>query len=135
MKKNLPLFVLALLIILLVVLAVFFYQKNENVSGSFESQKTAEDKDSKQKEIYFDENAKVMYFYSEYCGWCKRQAEVLKELAKEGYRVKPMNVKLHPEYWQEYQIEGTPAFVSENGEKRIGFQTKEKLKKFLDKYR
>ncbi len=82
---------------------------------------------------YFAEDASVMFFYSDYCGWCKRQEVVLKELAKEGYKVKPMNIGIHKEYIRIYNIEGTPAFIAKNGEKLVGYHDYQSLKKWFDK--
>ena len=39
-------------------------------------------------EVYFAEDAKVMYFYTDTCHWCEKEKEVLNELAKEDFRVK-----------------------------------------------
>lgn len=86
-------------------------------------------------EEYFSQDAKVMLFYSEYCSWCKKQKEVLQELAPQGYRVKPMDVGKNSDLWQQYNIEGTPTFIAPNGTRVVGYQTKEKLKEFLDKYK
>lgn len=90
---------------------------------------------SKPQISYFAEEAKVMYFYSKTCGWCQKEEEVLKELAKEGFAVKPMDVGENPSLWQEYQIEGTPTFIASNGERLVGYHDKETLRKFLEKHR
>lgn len=87
------------------------------------------------EESYFSEDAKVMYFYSEYCSWCVKEKEVLQELAKEGYQVKPMDVGKNTNYWQEYEIEGTPTFIGPDNQRTTGYQTEDKLKEFLDKYK
>lgn len=84
---------------------------------------------------YFSEEAKVMFFYSDYCGWCTKQKEVLKELTSEGYKVKPMNVGKNQDLWKQYNIEGTPTFIAPDGTKLVGYQDKDKLKAFLDKYK
>lgn len=84
---------------------------------------------------YFDANAKVMLFYSEYCSWCIKQKEVLASLAGEGYKVKPMDVGSNQNLWKEYNISGTPTFIGPDGQKLVGFQDKTKLKEFLDKYK
>ncbi|MBI2588495.1 thioredoxin family protein [Candidatus Berkelbacteria bacterium] len=82
--------------------------------------------------IYFSDTAKVKYFYSDLCGWCQKESEVLKELSAEGYKVRPMDVKAHPEFFEQYGITATPTFLAEDKNFLIGYQTKEKLKKFLD---
>lgn len=84
---------------------------------------------------YFAEDAKVMYFYSDYCHWCQQEKEVLAELGKEGYKVKPMNVGEKPDLWQQYNIEGTPTFVGENGDRLVGFQKKDVLQKWLAEHK
>jgi len=85
---------------------------------------------------YFDENAKVMFFYSDLCSWCnKEKEEVLTPLAKEGYRVKLMDVKAHPDYFKQYNIEGTPTLIAPDGTKITGYKEKDELKAFLDKYK
>lgn len=83
----------------------------------------------------FDETAKVMFFYSDGCGWCNQQKEVLAELAKEGYRVRPMDVGADPQLFEKYNLQGTPTFISDNGKQLVGFREKEELKAWLDKYK
>ena len=84
---------------------------------------------------YFDETAKVMYFYSDNCSWCSKQEEVLIELAKEGYRVRPMDVGTDPQLFEKYNIQGTPTFISDNGEQLVGFREKAELKTWLDEHK
>jgi len=84
---------------------------------------------------YFSEDAKVMFFYSDLCSWCKKEKEILKELVTEGYKVKPMDVAKDTGLWQQYNIEGTPTFIAPDGTRLVGYQDKEKLKAFLDKYK
>lgn len=84
---------------------------------------------------YFSEDAKVMFFYSDFCHWCQQEKEVLAELGKEGYKVKPMNVGEKPELGQQYNISGTPTFVAENGERLVGYKEKEPLKTWLDQHK
>ena len=83
----------------------------------------------------YDENAKVMFFYSESCGWCQKEKQVLDELAKDGYKVKPMDVKANPDIWTQYKISGTPTFIAPDGQRLVGYTEKEKLKEFLEKYK
>jgi protein-disulfide isomerase len=87
------------------------------------------------KASYFDENASVMFFYSDQCGWCQKEKTVLGELAKDGYRVKPMDVAANPDYWQQYQVTGTPTFIAKNGDKLNGYKEKDELKKWLDEHK
>ena len=138
MKKNIVLIVLAMVIILIGIISLVIYFNNKqqnNVANNSENSNEEGVVAGSTAESYFDDNAPVMYFYSEYCSWCKKEAEVLKELAKDGYKVKPMNVKDHPEYWQDYSINGTPAFIAKDGNKLAGYQNLDKLKDFFDKYK
>lgn len=85
---------------------------------------------------YFAEDAKVSYFYSDFCHWCKKESdEVLKPLAQEGYKVKPMNIGEKPEYGQQFNVTGTPTFIASNGDRLVGFQAKDALKAFLDAHK
>ena len=85
---------------------------------------------------YFAENAKVSYFYSDWCHWCqKEKEEVLEPLSKEGYSVKPMNVGEKPDLGKQYNVTGTPTFIADNDDRLVGFQDKEKLKAFLDAHK
>lgn len=120
------LFVIAVVALLLWGGTASQKNKNSNTNSNNSSQSSAS---------YYDENAKVMFFYSDLCSWCNKEKEVLGELAKDGYKVKPMDVKAHPDYWQTYAIEGTPTLIAPDGQKAIGFQDKDKLKAFLDKYK
>jgi len=86
-------------------------------------------------ENYFDENATVMYFYSDNCSWCKKQKEVLSQLGTEGYRVKPMNVGQDQSLWEKYQVSGTPTFIAANGDRLPGYQTYDQLKPWLDSHK
>ncbi len=87
---------------------------------------------------YFDDNATVLYFFSENCTHCVEQKAILSELAKEGYRVKPVDV-FEPNSSQivsDYSIEGTPTFASsKDREKLVGLQKKEALRDWLDQHR
>lgn len=84
---------------------------------------------------YFKEDAKVMYFYSDYCHWCQKEKEVLENLAKDGLAVKPMNVGEKPELAKQYNVSGTPTFIASSGERLVGYQSLEALKPWLEKNR
>jgi len=84
---------------------------------------------------YFKDDAKVMYFYSDSCHWCQKEKEVLEDLAKEGFAVKPMNLSEKPELAQPFNVSGTPTFIAENGERLVGYQTKEALKPWLEQHK
>ena len=102
-------------------------QEESEVLGNQASQEESAD--------YFDETAKVMYFYSDSCGWCSEQKKVLAELAKEGYKVRPMDVGENPQLLEKYNIQGTPTFIAANGEQLVGYHEKDELKTWLDKYK
>lgn len=82
--------------------------------------------------VAFDDSAPVKYFYSDTCYYCKLQKPILDELAGEGYRVKPMDLLANPALGRPYNVTGTPTFVAENGDRVVGLQEKEVLRKFLD---
>ena len=85
---------------------------------------------------YFSDDAKVMYFYSDFCHWCQKEKdEVFPEIGKLGYKVKPMNVGEKPDLGQQYNITGTPTFVAANGERLVGFQTLDQLKPWLNQHK
>ena len=84
---------------------------------------------------FFSDEASVMYFYSDFCHWCQKEKdEVLTELGKEGYKVKPMNVGEKPDLGREFNVTGTPTFVAANGDQLVGFQEAGPLKSFLDQH-
>ena len=85
---------------------------------------------------YFSQDAKVMFFYSDTCHWCQQQVAVLNEIAKDGYKLKPMNVGTNQDYWKTYNISGTPTFVAPDGDTKVGYQAdKAALEAWLDKYK
>ena len=84
---------------------------------------------------YFAEDAKVMYFYSDYCHWCQKEKDVLEELGQAGYKVKPMNVGEKQDLWKQYNISGTPTFIAANGDRLVGYQDKDPLKNWLDQHK
>ncbi len=89
-----------------------------------------------QSESYFDESANVMYFYSPNCSHCIDEKPILEELGQEGYRVKPMNIQDDAEAASQYNIKGTPEFISQKDGARLqGFQEKEPLKNWLEEHK
>lgn len=84
---------------------------------------------------FFDENATIMFFYSDGCGWCSKEKTVLAELAGEGYRVKPMDVGKDTSLWKTYNITGTPTLIDKNGVRSEGYLDKEPLKVWLDAHK
>jgi len=113
---------------------------NSNENSNNQTEPTATESQvagasSTEKPEYFSDDAKVMFFYSDYCSWCVKQKEVLAELGKEGYRVKPMNVGENQDLWKQYNIEGTPTLIAPDGTKSTGYAEKDRLRTFLDKYK
>lgn len=100
--------------------------------GSREQSKPAES--GAAYSVAFAAEAKVMYFYSDACNYCVLQKPILDELAQEGYRVKPMDVEANRSLWQQYNVRGTPTFVAENGDRVVGLQEKDDLRRFLDEH-
>lgn len=86
---------------------------------------------------YFDENAKVMYFYSDTCHWCLEEKKVLEKLGTEGYEVKPMNVGNDQSLWTTYNVSGTPTFIADSGkgDRLAQFTKYEVLKAWLDQHK
>lgn len=84
----------------------------------------------------FSADAKVMFFYSDVCSHCERQRkEVLPNLAKQGYRLKPMDVYTNPGLGKQYGIEGVPTYLASNGDRLVGEQTEAALKAWLDQHK
>lgn len=134
MKNNWT-FVAGIIFVVVVIFGIVGYSK---VSKKSEETSTASPTpaQSSQNKEFFDQNAKVMFFYSDLCHWCqKEETEVLPDLGKEGYRVKPMDVGTSPDLWKQYNIEGTPTFIAGNGDRLVGFQDKDTLKKWLDQHK
>lgn len=121
------------LVVVLLVIGAFTYMGFKG-SGTKETQ-TPEVSGATAEVNYFDENATVMYFYSDYCSWCLKEKEVLTKLGGEGYKVKPMNVGKDQSLWEKYSIKGTPAFIAANGDRLEGYNTEDKLKPWLDSHK
>jgi thiol-disulfide isomerase/thioredoxin len=100
--------------------------------GSREGSKTSDAPTGAAASTAFAEEANVLYFYSDACHFCQLQKPILNELAQEGYRVRPMDVVGNPRFWTQYNIEGTPTFIAENGDRLVGLQEKDDLRQFLD---
>lgn len=128
-NKN---WILGLIFVVAVVVAVGIW--GFNTSGS---NKNDSNKDSSATANYFDENAKVMYFYSDTCHWCIQEKAVLEKLGDEGYRVKSMDVGNDTSLWTTYNISGTPTFIADSGkgERLVGHNDYDKLKAWLDQHK
>lgn len=139
MRKDWALISIVILIFLVGMGLVGYFKLSKkkiiaNPVPSVETQEVAGTTTSENQ--YFADDAKVMYFYSDYCHWCqKEKEEVLEPLGKEGYKVKPMNVGEKPELAKQYNISGTPTFIADNGARLVGFQNKDELKAFLDTHK
>jgi protein-disulfide isomerase len=121
---------------ILIILCIFVFASLIGASCKTLSPVTQSSSSSSSENApYYSKDAKVMEFYSDYCAWCIKEKDILADLAKDGYKVKPMNVGEHQNYWKDYGISGTPTFVASDGTKLVGYLEKDKLKAFLDKYK
>ena len=132
--------IIGIIVIIVIAVVAWLVVRSEG-SGSGEVQGTKEEvikEVEKPKTVpeskYFSEKAEIMFFYSNNCGWCEKQKEILGQLGYEGYRFKPMNVGDDPSLWEEYKISGTPTIVALNGDRLIGYREKTELKKWIDKH-
>ena len=139
MRKDWSLIIIISLIVI-VGLGLFGYfrlsKKQVSVSPEPSSEVAGvQEENTKETNSYFAEDAKIMYFYSDSCHWCVEEKKVLEELGKVGYKVKPMNVGENTDLWRQYNVSGTPTFIAANGERLVGYQTKDPLKKWLDEHK
>ncbi len=129
MKKFIPYIIIGVLVVGLIGFIGYVKFKESPV----QPQNTTTIGDN---EPYFDQNAIVMYFYSPNCSHCQDEKSVLTDLSKQGYRVKPMNILDHPDYAKQYNIEGTPTFISQKDQARVvGFQKEDTLKLWLEQHK
>lgn len=121
MKKIFPYLIIAVVAIGFIgVIAYVSITQNNSPANSGES--------------YFDDNATVLYFYSDNCASCLKQKPILAELALEGFRVKPVNVfdAKNSQLVADNKVESTPTFLSQkDGERMIGFHEKASLRDWL----
>lgn len=87
---------------------------------------------SNSTEPYFSDSSPVLYFYREDCVHCVAMKPILSDLAKEGFRVKPMEFYSHPEDATKYSVQGTPTWINPlNNDKLVGETSIEYLRTFL----
>ena len=135
MRKDWIITVILGLVIIIGLGVSGYYKLSKKDNSTGEAKPTSSSTVAGATATYFAPDAKVMYFYSDYCHWCQQEKEVLAELSNDGYKVKPMNVGENPDLWKDYNIEGTPTFVAANGDRLVGFKEKDILKKFLDDHK
>lgn len=54
------------------------------------------------------------------------------QLEQEGYRFSRMNVDENPNYWTDYSLSGTPAFIGPGGARLSGYRDYNTLKNWID---
>ena len=127
--KNITLSIIILTVVIFgLILAYSNSQSNPSTNDG-----TTETTVANQDKIYFDDSSPVMYFWSPLCTWCQKEEVILNIIAKDGFRVKSMNVYEDNTLYDKYGIEGTPSFIAENGEKLIGYQEEVTLRDWLEK--
>ncbi|TSC93997.1 MAG: hypothetical protein CEN91_46 [Candidatus Berkelbacteria bacterium Licking1014_85] len=130
-------FGISLIILIIVVILGLWAMSNSNANSSSSSTTAASGSDvatasNANDKSYFDATSKVMYFWSPNCSWCQKQSVELETLVKDGYRVKNMNVSENTGYFDQYQIEGTPTFIADDGARVDGYKKADELKTWLD---
>lgn len=54
---------------------------------------------------------KLVEFYADWCGYCKKQRPILEELSKNNIWIGTVNVDNNPEIADKYGIDGYPSFI------------------------
>ena len=126
MKKNNPLWILAIVIIsvLLILNIVIFkdidtYKKKlESINNSdnilFESKTETGEKCPDSAGGFEKAFLQIRYFYSDYCPWCRKEEPILQRLVKEhgdSVNIRWYNIDDCSELVNEYKISGVPTFV------------------------
>ncbi len=74
---------------------------------------------------------KLVDFYADWCGYCKKQEEVLNELSNKGICIGKLNCDNNESVARKFGIEGLPTMILfKNGKiatKMAGYHTKEQL--------
>ncbi|MGA2666546.1 MAG: thioredoxin family protein [Patescibacteria group bacterium] len=127
--------VIGIVLVVIVVFAIFGYSKISNNSGGSATSSPSPTALS-QNQTYFSSDAKIMFFYSDYCHWCQQEeADVLPDLGKQGYKLKPMDIATDSNLASQYKIDGTPTFIAANGDRLTGYQDENTLKAWLDQHK
>ena len=127
--KNITLSIIVLTVVIFgLIMAYSNSQSNLSADKSITETTIAN-----QKKIYFDDLSPVMYFWSPLCSWCQKEEVILNTIAKDGFRVKSMNVYEDSSLYDKYTIDGTPSIISEGGEKLVGYQEEVTLRDWLKK--
>lgn len=125
MRKNNPLWILAILLIfILVIFNIVMSMKisehnnkiNINISRNLSSQGKIETGE-KCPDAYggFDESPlQIKYFYSQFCPWCIKEEPILQKLVKDYgtiVRIKWYNINECPELVKKYKVSGVPTLI------------------------
>ena len=74
---------------------------------------------------------KLVDFYTTWCGYCKKQQEVLDELSKNGFWIGKLNCDKYSKIAEKYNVSGYPSFILfKNGKiaaQFAGYHTKSQL--------
>ena len=74
---------------------------------------------------------KLVDFYADWCGYCKKQQIVLDELSESGFWIGKLDCDHNPAIAQKYQVTGLPTMLLfKNGQvvtQITGYHTKEQL--------
>ena len=106
--------------IVIVFIGAMFYLTSSNTSAY--------------SEPYFSNSSPVWFFYRDDCIHCQHMIPILTELAKQGYRVKPVEFYSHPTEDDFYHVQGTPTWVNPTtNDTLVGETDSQTLQNYLDK--
>lgn len=141
MKNTGASFIILIIVVVAIILAFNYSSQNttsetqatttnQTVAGTSAGETTTAP--TSEQKSYFDNASKVMYFWSPACSWCQKESVELENLAKEGYRVKNMNVQADSSLWEKYSVTGTPTFIAEDGSRLEGYNQADTLRPWLE---